>query len=346
MALNQDLVSCPSGSSHFAANAGDQQATESKKPASRGCSSPVKVNLSLGTLTYRLAAGLLMLSLSRVPAVAATPEDGRRAYDAGHFSDALGIWAELSRAGNAEAEFGLALLYDLGNGTPEDPETAFFWYKTAAEAGLPEAEFNVAAMYDSGRGVGQSTDNAALWYARAASRGHLRAEYDLGLLYDLGDGVPRNPDAAAAWLHNAAAGGLAAANARLKLLQATATHRPGGELASVTLAVPMRNATLTLADGNPTVELVWQAPAEPQPVHYEVQVLGGPDLKPVFTASVVTTATVAHLPTNADFYLWKVDTVGQNGVQAAADWSWFSTNPATGPHQSVASAPTASSSGH
>ena len=294
----------------------------------------------------RLAAGMLLMGLWAMPAVAATSEEGRRAYDAGHFSDALGIWAELSQAGNAEAEFGLGLLYDLGNGTAQDPETAFFWYKTAAEAGLPEAEFNVAAMYDSGRGVAQSADNAAAWYARAAARGHLRAEYDLGLLYDQGVGVPRNPDAAAAWLRSAAGGGLAAAASRLKLLQATAAPRPNGRLVEATLAVPTRNAALTLADGNPTVELVWQAPAEPQPVHYEIQILGGPNLKPVFSASVVTTATVARLPPNADFYLWKVETVGKDGAVASADWSWFSASPATGPHQSIASAPEASHAGH
>ncbi|WP_428536563.1 tetratricopeptide repeat protein [Rhodopila sp.] len=298
------------------------------------------------TLALRFAAGMVLLGLCWTPAAAATPEDGRRAYDAGHFSDALGIWAELSRAGNAEAEFGLGLLYDLGNGTAEDPETAFFWYKTAADAGLPEAEFNVAAMYDSGRGVAQSVDKAALWYARAAARGHLRAAYDLGLLYDQGEGVPHNSDVAAAWLRKAADGGLPAAASRLKLLQASAAARPAGQLVGVTLAVPTRNAALKLAEGKPAVELVWQAPAEPQPVHYDVQVLGGPNLKPVFSASVSTTAMVAHLPANADFYLWKVDTVGPNGAQAATDWSWFSTGPANGPHQSVASAPEAPRAAH
>jgi hypothetical protein len=110
--------------------------------------------------------------------------------------------------------------------------------------------------------------------------------------------------------------------------------------------VPTRNSALTLSDANPTVELVWQAPAEPQLVHYEVQVLGGPNLKPVFSASVVTTATAAHLPANADFYLWNVVTVGQNGAQAPADWSWFSTSPANGPHQLVASAPEARHAAH
>jgi hypothetical protein len=173
----------------------------------------------------RFAAGMVVLGVYTMPATAATPEEGRRAYDAGHFTDAMGIWSALSRQGNAEAEFGLGLLYDLGNGTPEDPETAFFWYKAAADAGLPAAEFNIAAMYDSGRGVAQSTENAALWYAKAAAHEHHRAQFDLGLLYERGEGVPRNPDAAAAWFRKSAEGGLPAAAARLKALTTAASNQ-------------------------------------------------------------------------------------------------------------------------
>lgn len=119
----------------------------------------------------------LLFGACAIPAEAASPEDARRSYDAGHFADAMGIWAELSRDGNAEAAFGIGLMYNVGNGTEENPQTAFFWYMKAAEAGLPAAEFNVAAMYDGGRGVAQSVADAALWYAKAAAHGHLRAEY-------------------------------------------------------------------------------------------------------------------------------------------------------------------------
>jgi hypothetical protein len=277
-----------------------------------------------------------------------TPEDGRRAYDAGHFNDAMGIWAGLSRQGNAEAEFGLGLLYDLGNGTEEDPGTAFFWYKLAAEAGLPAAQFNVAAMYDGGRGVARSSENAALWYARAAAHGHHRAQFDLGLLYEHGDGVPRNLDAAEAWLREAAAGGLPAAASRLKSLETTASPRPDGELAGVALLSPMLNETLILRHDNSAAELVWLAPAEPQPVHYEVQVLeaDGPTLSTVFMTSVTTTATTVRLPANADSYLWKVDAVGRDGSRAHGDWSWFSIDRAPRSEQSMATVPGASHPGH
>ncbi len=294
------------------------------------------------------AAALLACGLPWVAAHAATPDDGRRAYDAGHFTDAMGIWAELSRRGNAEAEFGLGLLYDLGNGTPANPATAFFWYLAAAEDGLPEAEFNVAAMYDSGRGVAQSAEIAAVWYAKAAAHGHHRAQFDLGLLYEQGVGVPRNPGAAAAWMRDAAAGGITAAGDRLKALEATIPDKPAGGLTAVTLVSPPRNATLPLPGKAASVELVWSAPPEPRPVHYEVQVreLGSSTLQTVFTASVTETATLVPLPANADFYVWNVSTVGRDGSHAVGDWNWFTVGTPPDSQQSMASVPGATHSGH
>ncbi|MDQ2763057.1 MAG: sel1 repeat family protein, partial [Pseudomonadota bacterium] len=292
----------------------------------------------------RLVAGTLALGFCSSAAWAATAEDGRRAYDAGHFTDAMGIWAALSKEGNAGAAFGLGLLYDLGNGAPENPETAFFWYKLAAEAGLPEAEFNVGAMYDGGRGVSQSSGNAALWYAKAAAQGHHRAQFDLGLLYQQGDGVPRNPDAAGAWFRKAAAGGIKAAATRLKTLEAAAPNRAGGPVAAVTQVSPASDASLILPNADSAVELVWIAPAEPQPVHYEVQVreLGGPTPRTIFTASMAETAAVIRLPQNADFYTWTVDTIAQDGSHTAGDWSWFSVGSTHPSEQSMAAVPATS----
>ena len=268
-----------------------------------------------------ILAGILTATLLGAPSFAATPEDGRRAYDAGRFTDAMGIWSQLSRQGSAEAAFGLGLLYDLGNGIPADPATAFFWYNLAAESGLPAAEFNVAAMFDAGRGVAQDSFNAALWYAKAASHGHHRAQFDIGLLYADGTGVPRNPDAAAAWLHLAAEGGLAAAANRLKEIAATA--RSSGPLVPVTASAPARNTTLP---ARIAVELVWIAPPQSQPVHFEVQVREfGPDvLKTVFTASLTQTSVMAQLPPTKDVYVWNVETVGKDGSRAPGVWNWFS----------------------
>ena len=274
-----------------------------------------------------VSAGLLALGVCSHPALAATPEEGRRFYDAGQFTDAMGVWAELSRQGNAEARFGLGLLSDLGNGVPQDPAAAFYWYKLAADAGLPEAEFNVATMYDSGRGVAQNHETAALWYAKAAARGHHRAQFDLGMLYEQGDGVPRNPAAAAAWLKEAANGGISAAGTRLKGLGGRAGSQPSGrQMAAASLVSPTRNVIVSLTDSNPMVELVWAAPPEPGPVHYEIRVreLGGSTLQTVSTESVDTTAIAIQLPTHRDFYVWNVETVAGDGSRLPSDWGWFS----------------------
>ncbi len=251
----------------------------------------------------------------------------------------MGIWAELSRQGSAEASFGLGLLYDLGNGTQEDPATAFFWYKTAAEGGFPAAEFNVAAMYDAGRGVARDMGLAAIWYAKAAARGHHRAQFDLAQLYRSGDGVPQNPDAAAAWLRAAAEGGIMTAVRDLKTLEAA--PRPGGGMTAVALVSPVRNVTLTLNAANPQVELVWLAPTEPKPVHFELQVreLGQGGLHTVLAKSLSETAAVVPLPTQTDFYVWNVDTVAQDGSHMPGEWSWFTISAPAVAQQSVASVP-------
>jgi TPR repeat protein len=278
-------------------------------------------------------ATTLMLT-AVLAAQAATPADGRRAYDAGRFTDAMGIWAELSHEGNAEAAYGIGMLYDLGNGTKEDPLAAFAWYKIAAEAGVPAAEFNVGAMYGAGRGVGQDRASAALWYARAAARGHGRAEFDLGLLYEQGDGVPRNPDAAAAWFRDAEKAGIPAAGRRLKPLHGSHAEKPE----PVSLTAPDRDAKLGLSANNPHVELVWTAPPEPWPARYEVEVrdLDGPDMPIVFDGVVTETADLVRLPLKAAFYVWNVITIGPDGSRTPSDWDWFSVNP---PTRALASAP-------
>ncbi len=298
--------------------------------------------LTLTPARWLIPAGLLLL-LWPTLATAATPEDARRAYDAGRFTDAMGIWNQLTRQGNAEAEFGLGLLYDLGNGTPEDPGSAFAWYMLAADAGVPAAEFNVAAMYAAGRGVAQSSEKAALWYARAGARGHHRAQFSLGLLYQQGDGVPRNPAAAAVWFKLAAEGGLSAANDRLKALQAADPRGPRAPAPAKPVAAapvwPAKDANLTVVNNPPTTELVWTAPPGNEPVHYELQMLelGGADTPPVQTASMTTTATVVTLPAKDAECAWKIDTVANNGARATGEWQWFSVGSGPRTAQSMAS---------
>ncbi len=108
-------------------------------------------------------------------------------------------------------DFSRAVAYDLAG----DQSHAFALYLSAARAGVAEAQFNVAVMYDSGRGARHDALQAALFYAFAAVGGNARAAYNLGMLYETGDGVARNPGLARAWYRKASEAGLAAAGEKL-----------------------------------------------------------------------------------------------------------------------------------
>ncbi len=288
---------------------------------------------------WRFAAGLVLLGCFMMPARAGAPEDARRAYDAGRFTDAMGLWAELSRQGDAGAPLGSVCCMTWETGRRRIRRRRFIGTRSQPmpECRRPNSTFG--AMYDKGRGVARDSASAAMWYAKAAARGHHRAQFDIGQLYEQGDGVPRNGDAAMAWFRDAADGGIAAAGARLKALQATPQPRPGGSLVAVTPAVPVRNVTLMPSDPDPTVELVWIAPPEPQPVHFQVQVreLSGPASRTVFTATLAETAAVVRLPAKSGFYVWSVDAVGRDGSHPPADVSWFSVEPTAPAQRSVTS---------
>jgi hypothetical protein len=256
--------------------------------------------------------------------------EAQAAYTAGRFDEARALWTPLAEAGDPAAAFSLGVLYDIGQGVPADPATAFYWYRRAADAGHSAAEFNVAVMEDSGQIGPRNITEAAVWYGRAAARGNHRAEYNLGLLYAAGDGVPRNPDLALAW-YRAAAVAIPAAAARLTALQ-NARPRPAPDAAGAPL-VPAETSsppdgTTILAWPNPTaVELVWTAAAQPSPSHFFVEVMAlapsGPG-ETVFADFVETSAILVPLSSAPASYAWRVYTVGKvTAHYAVGSWARF-----------------------
>jgi hypothetical protein len=194
-------------------------------------------------LRHALECGLVLAALAADagPAAADTVRDGQRAYVHRHFEEARRIWTPLAEAGDAEAQVSLGLLFDLGQGVPEDPATAYKWYRRAAEAGLAKAQFNVAVMEDSGVVGPRDAVAAARWYAKAAAHGHLRAQYNLAQLYSSGDGVPRDIAEAKAWYRVAARGGLTAAADKLAEIE-----RDAGSGSAPSEAAPVAPPVLTV----------------------------------------------------------------------------------------------------
>ena len=79
----------------------------------------------------------------------------------------------------------------LHNNSAEIP-TAIMQLLPLAEGGDAKSQYNLALIYDWGDGTPENNQEAIRWYTLAAEQGHSAAQYNLGLMYDEGDGVPEN----------------------------------------------------------------------------------------------------------------------------------------------------------
>ena len=91
-------------------------------------------------------------------------------------------WRQQAEQGDAEAQCNLALMYDFGNGVPEDDVEAVKWYRKGAEQGDAKAQFNLAVMYDNGNGVPEDNVFAYMWWNQAAAQGTEEAKRNKGIL--------------------------------------------------------------------------------------------------------------------------------------------------------------------
>lgn len=128
-------------------------------------------------------------------------------YAAGNDNTAAADYArelrKLAEAGDAEAQYGLALLLDLGSGPAQDRVEAIAWLHKAAAQDLAAACFTLGLKYEFGATVSRDPLEAAALYRRAALRDVPMAQFRLGSLH-LADGPLPEPLAAFAWLGLAA----------------------------------------------------------------------------------------------------------------------------------------------
>ena len=151
-----------------------------------------------------LAGGLLVFAPFDT-ATAGPLEDGQAAYQKGDYATALKIYRPLAEQGNASAQTALGVIYEHGQGVPQDFRQALLWYIEAAYQGDPDAQSNLGAMYANGWGVPQDYAQAVVWYRQAGERWNAGAQRNLGLMYEHGQGVPQDYVSAHMWLNLAAA---------------------------------------------------------------------------------------------------------------------------------------------
>ncbi|MBJ7309562.1 tetratricopeptide repeat protein [Rugamonas sp. CCM 8940] len=125
----------------------------------------------------------ISLALGAAPAAMAGFAEGATAYNNKNYSVAYREIAPLAKAGNAEAEHLLGLMYYMGRGVAQDYKQALAWHRKAAAQGKADAQYVVGAMYYTGNAVIQDHKQAVVYFRKAAEQGHADAQQVLGLMY-------------------------------------------------------------------------------------------------------------------------------------------------------------------
>ena len=109
-----------------------------------------------------------------------------------------------AESGDADAQLSLGIMYDLGQGVPQNFTEALKWYRLSASQGNAAAQNNLGVMYLNGSGTSRNFFEGAKWIQMSANQGYAKGEMNLGLLFAKGTGVARNTASAVYWMRKGA----------------------------------------------------------------------------------------------------------------------------------------------
>ena len=159
-------------------------------------------------MTYsatRLITSLLLTALVAAPfTVHAGLNEGLAAYDKAEYATAQKELTPLAEKGNAQAQYRLGKMANLGQGVPPNKMEGAKWIQMAAQQGLAEAQGALGYLYLVGEGVLQNTDSAVEWTRKAAEQGDATAQFNLSTMYSEKFGIKKNLTESLKWLRKAA----------------------------------------------------------------------------------------------------------------------------------------------
>ncbi|KAF9376691.1 hypothetical protein BGX21_003415, partial [Mortierella sp. AD011] len=120
------------------------------------------------------------------------------------YSEILEKYLVAAKQGNADAQFNIGYMYEMGYGVVANYSTSIEWYQKAADQGHAYAQCSLGFMHHKGYGVAQSYSKALEWYRKAADQGNPTAQCCVGNIYDFAHGVPRDPSKAFIWYQKSA----------------------------------------------------------------------------------------------------------------------------------------------
>ncbi len=148
---------------------------------------------------------------------------GWDAYSCSDYAKALAEWQELAEAGDADASYGMGLLYGNGFGVDMNDELALKWYGLAAAKGHAEAQYNLGVMHQNGWGVPLNEEEGIKWYLLAAEQGVVGAQLALGRVYAMDFSEKYDPITAYKWFAVAAKFGDLDAKTKVEFLASRMT---------------------------------------------------------------------------------------------------------------------------
>lgn len=111
---------------------------------------------------------------------------------------------ERASAGQAQAQYELAMRYRYGNGVQKSRSIAHSWLEKSAKGGYAKAQYALAMFYQQYAKNTQGIKKSLLWLKRSADQGYKDAQYSLGMLFKNGTFVHANPQESNYWLQKAA----------------------------------------------------------------------------------------------------------------------------------------------
>ena len=138
------------------------------------------------TLSSRFPSGARMSDIDMDLA------SGIAAFEAKEFANAKQLLYPLAEQGNAEAQYRLAIMAQVGLGMVKNCASAVKWMRAAAGQGFGLAQHGLGFMYLQGECTKTDPAEAAKWFRLAADQGLSGSQATLAMMYGQGIGVERD----------------------------------------------------------------------------------------------------------------------------------------------------------
>jgi len=118
---------------------------------------------------------------------------------------------KLAEQGNAEAQYKVGEMYEMGKGAKKDLKKAHEWFEKSAKQGHKKASYKILYIEIDNNGLNDFTKSQLGNIRKEAASGNADAQYFLGKMYAAGVGVPKSLTNALTWLNKATFNGVSEA---------------------------------------------------------------------------------------------------------------------------------------